>query len=252
MGKTFSSFSSHALFKASISNVCPARHTAFSSVVTPSTYCSISFARQAPDASSRTSPPLYGAKSSLSVSAWSNVKPIWLPKHILQTAAAAPPSRKTEADSTCFSSSSAYTALYMAFSFSQFGIPVSLSSGAGTYKTRDPAFLNAAEMVLDAFVMATAKLTSVGGTSKSSNEPDILSLPPIEGMPSASCACMAPKSAAAGFPQRSGLSYKRSKYSWKVSLAESGCAPTASSLESDSTTAQAAPWNGLQRAIPGI
>ena len=100
--------------------------------------------------------------------------------------------------------------------------------------------------------MATAKLTSVGGTSISSNVPDMLSLPPMEGRPRRSCACIAPRSAAAGLPQREGTSFNLSKYSWKVSLAVSGSAPIASSLEVDSTTAYAEPWNGLQREMPGM
>ena len=73
--------------------------------------------------------------------------------------------------------------------------------------TFEPAFLNSDEIVLLAFVIATAKLTRVGGTSMSSNEPDILSLPPIEGRPSFNCACIAPSRAAAGLPQREGTSF---------------------------------------------
>ena len=63
------------------------------------------------------------------------------------------------------------------------GICVVLSTGTGIYITLESAFLNSAETVFEAFVIATAKLTSVGGTSRLSNEPDILSLPPIDGIP---------------------------------------------------------------------
>ena len=112
--------------------------------------------------------------------------------------------------------------------------------------------MNSADTVLLAFVIATAKLTSVGGTSIVSNVPDILSLPPIDGIPSLSCASIAPRSAAAGLPQRSGTSFNLSKYSWNVRRAVSGLAPIARSFESDSTTAYAEPWNGLQRETPGI
>ena len=52
-----------------------------------------------------------------------------------------------------------------------------------------------------------------------------------------SWASKAPSSAAAGLPQRVGTSWSRSKYSWKVSRAFKGSAPTAASLERLSTTA---------------
>ena len=103
-----------------------------------------------------------------------------------------------------------------------------------------------------AFVIATAKETSVGGTSRSSNEPDIESLPPIDGSPSLICASIAPRSAAAGLPQRTGTSWSLSKYSWNVSLAVSGFAPMARSFDVLSTTAYAEPWNGLHLDAPGI
>ena len=57
-------------------------------------------------------------------------------------------------------------------------------------------------MVLEALVMAMAKLTRVGGTSLSLKEPLMLSFPPMEGTPNSFWATKAPKSAAAGLPQR--------------------------------------------------
>ena len=89
--------------------------------------------------------------------------------------------------------------------------------------------------------MVRAKLTNVGGTSSSPKEPLMESLPPIAGSPIPSWADKAPSSAAAGLPQRSGRSYSRSKYSWKVNRARRGSAPTAASLDSDSITAKAEP-----------
>ena len=65
----------------------------------------------------------------------------------------------------------------------------------------------------------------------------MLSLPPMEGRPMPSWAERAPRRAAAGWPQRLGSSWSRGKYSWKVSRAFSGSAPTAASLERLSTTA---------------
>ena len=107
-------------------------------------------------------------------------------------------------------------------------------------------------MVLLARVLATAKLTSVGGTSSPSKEPDMLSFPPMAGSPRPSWADRAPSKAAAGLPQRAGSSRRRSKYSWKVSRAERGSAPTAASLDRLSTTAYWAPKKGEYRATPGI
>ena len=54
------------------------------------------------------------------------------------------------------------------------------------------------------FAVVTAKETSVGGTSSSPKVPLMLSLPPIEATPSASCASSAPRSAATGAPSFGG------------------------------------------------
>ena len=62
----------------------------------------------------------------------------------------------------------------------------------------------------------TAKETSVGGTSMSSNVPLIESLPPMEAMPNSNWAVSAPSKAAAGLPHREASSVMRSKYSWNV------------------------------------
>ena len=115
------------------------------------------------------------------------------------------------------------------------------SSGSGNTTTSWPSPCSAAETVRLAFVIVSAKLTSVGGTSKCSNVPLMLSLPPMAGRPSPSCAANAPKSAPAGFPQRVGSSVMRSKYSWNVSRAFIASAPIAVSFDRLSTTAHTAP-----------
>ena len=81
-----------------------------------------------------------------------------------------------------------------------------------------PAFLSSGETISPVLAISTANEQSVGGTSISLNEPDILSLPPIEGRPSFICASYAPKSAAIGSPQRFGSSPSLLKYSWNVNL----------------------------------
>ena len=91
------------------------------------------------------------------------------------------------------------------------------------------------------FSVVTANETSVGGTSKSSNEPLIESLPPIEPMPNSFCALNAPRRAAKGLPQRLPSVPGFSKYSWKVRYTSSNLAPVAISFETDSTTAKYAP-----------
>ncbi len=92
--------------------------------------------------------------------------------------------------------------------------PLGKSSGLKIY-TLFPALLNSGEMMSFIFAVVTAKETSVGGTSSSPNVPLILSLPPIEAMPSASCASSAPRSAATGTPHLSGAVPGLPKYSWK-------------------------------------
>ena len=77
-----------------------------------------------------------------------------------------------------------------------------------------PAFLNSGDMTLSTEPVDTAKLISVGGTSRSSNEPDIESLPPMAPTPRSTWAISAPSTAATGLPQRSASSRSFSKYSW--------------------------------------
>ena len=84
------------------------------------------------------------------------------------------------------------------------GRSVSASTGRCSSTTREPLFLKMEETVLLALVAATAKHTSVGGTSSSLKEPDMLSFPPMAGTLKCSCAVSAPSKAAAGLPQRSG------------------------------------------------
>ena len=67
-----------------------------------------------------------------------------------------------------------------------------------------------------AFAVSTANETSVGGTSKSLNEPDIESLPPIAAILKLVCAKYAPKSAANGLPHLALSLFNLSKYSWNV------------------------------------
>ena len=123
------------------------------------------------------------------------------------------------------------------FTRGQSGSRVPGFTGRGRNATRLPAFWKAAVPVWDALVMLSAKLTRVGGTSSSLKLPDMESLPPMEGTPSSFWARNAPRSAAAGLPHRSGTSRSRSKYSWKVSLADSGSAPMAARRARDCTTA---------------
>ena len=82
--------------------------------------------------------------------------------------------------------------------------------------TRCPAPLNSGETTFSIDPVATAKLTRVGGTSRSSKLPDMESLPPMEPTPKSTCAMRAPRTEATGLPQRSGSVRRRSKYSWKV------------------------------------
>ena len=100
-----------------------------------------------------------------------------------------------------------------------------------------PGALNSGETMLSAFSVVTAKDTSVGGTSRSSKEPDMESFPPMAPIPSSSWALNAPRSAARGLPQRRGSRPGFSKYSWNVRYTSSNFAPEAISLLTDSTTA---------------
>ena len=80
----------------------------------------------------------------------------------------------------------------------------------------EPTFLNSGLVTRSMLPTAVAKLTRVGGTSRSSKEPDMESLPPMEPTPRSTCAMRAPSSDPAGLPQRSGTSFSLPKYSWKV------------------------------------
>ena len=90
------------------------------------------------------------------------------------------------------------------------------SGSAAKYARRLPARLSSPVTAAAVRPGVTAKETSVGGTSRSSKLPDMLSLPPMAAAPSASCASSAPSSAAKGLPQRSGSVRRRSKYSCKL------------------------------------
>ena len=80
----------------------------------------------------------------------------------------------------------------------------------------EPGSLNSGLTTLSVLPAATAKLTSEGGTSMFSNEPDMESLPPMAATPSSTCASSAPSRLAMGRPQRVGSAPRRSKYSWNV------------------------------------
>ena len=84
--------------------------------------------------------------------------------------------------------------------------------------------------------VATANEISVGGTSRSSKEPDIESLPPIAPTPRSTCAISAPRTAATGLPQRSASSRSFSKYSWKLRYIVLREKPVAISFATLSTT----------------
>jgi len=90
---------------------------------------------------------------------------------------------------------------------------------------------------------ATAKEISVGGTSRSSNEPDMESLPPIAPAPRSTWAISAPSTAAVGLPQRSGSSRSFSKYSWNVRYMSLWKKPAATRRATLSTTAMYEPVN---------
>ena len=82
---------------------------------------------------------------------------------------------------------------------------------------------------------------SVGGTSISSNVPDMLSLPPIDGSPKPNCASYAPRSAENGWLHLSGSSVILLKYSWNVNLILLKSPPAATILATESVTAYIAP-----------
>ena len=108
-----------------------------------------------------------------------------------------------------------------------------------------PAPLNSGLIAWSTVPTAVAKLTSVGGTSRSSKLPDMESLPPMEPTPRSTWAMSAPSSDAAGLPQRSGTSRSEPKYSWNVRYASLREKPAATSLATLSTTARYAPLNWL-------
>ncbi len=97
--------------------------------------------------------------------------------------------------------------------------------------------LNSGETVRDALPGATAKETSVGGTSMSLNVPDMESLPPMAPRRSSFWAVKAPSRAEKGLPHRVGSVLSFSKYSWRVRRMSSICAPEATILHTDSVTA---------------
>ncbi|MPM66490.1 hypothetical protein SDC9_113397 [bioreactor metagenome] len=134
------------------------------------------------------------------------------PKHILLIASATPPPLTEKADKTLLAFISSVILLKFFFKTSKSGIS-SLSLAADTKTTLLFALLNSEDTIFSALFVATANATTVGGTLKSLNVPDILSLPPIAGIANSLCACNAPKSAAKGFPHFSDSLPSFSKYS---------------------------------------
>ena len=98
--------------------------------------------------------------------------------------------------------------------------------------------------IREAFAVDTANAISVGGTSISSNVPDMESLPPIAATSNSAWALSAPRSAANGLPHFSGLSPVRPKYSWNDNHACLGLIPAATSFDIASMTAAIAPLYG--------
>ena len=109
---------------------------------------------------------------------------------------------------------------------------------------RCPAPLNSGDVTRSTGPTAVANDTSVGGTSKSSNDPLMESLPPMAPTPRSTCAMSAPSTAATGLPQRSGTSRNFSKYSWNVRYMSARANPEATSFATLSTTATYDPANG--------
>jgi hypothetical protein len=107
------------------------------------------------------------------------------PNAISLTIAAMPPMPTTLADFTCPSRASLYTTSIFALSAVKSGSPPS-STGAFTKYTLLPVFLKARDTSFVMSVTATANEMSDGGTLISLKVPDMLSLPPIAGIPSSS------------------------------------------------------------------
>jgi len=210
--------------------------SAYAGVVSPR----ISPISGAPSASSTTNAPEGVSNARFRSNSGANAKPIRLPRHILNTAAAMPPKPGTIAEAIEPESVMKRTARRTSFRESGSGRPFSLGLGAIS-RTLAPGRLNSGEITFSAPAVPTAKEMSVGGTSSRSKEPLIESLPPTAAMPRSSCASSAPKSAASGFPQRIGSEVIRSKYSWKVRWALFQSPPEAASRATDSTTALYAP-----------
>ena len=195
--------------------------------------------------SSTTKDPYAGAKSSPSET-FSSATPMVLPTHILNIASATPPAPTTFALSALPSRISCSTSARLSFVLVAGGIsalvaslgacaalapsaplapapsapltlalePALFSVAAGsTSKTTLPAALNSGLVTFSMSPTAVAKLTSVGGTSRSLKVPLMLSLPPMAPTPKSSCAASAPNRLPTGLPQRSGSPCNLPKYS---------------------------------------
>ena len=97
--------------------------------------------------------------------------------------------------------------------------------------------MNSGEVTRPTDPTAVAKLTSVGGTSSCSNEPDMESFPPMDPTPKSTCAMSAPRTDAIGFPQRSGSSRQFLEVLLDVRYMSARLKPAPTSFATLSTTA---------------
>ena len=251
---TFSSGFSHACWAAVREMSASGTAITGCAVVRPSTRYSMpanASAARTPLASSSTREPCSGRNSCCLEIPDANAKPTRLPKAIVLTAAAIPPLRTVRADTTCLWATRSAMQAKILFTAVKSGMAAA-SRGNGTQTTSWPASLNSGDMTRPASAGATANATSVGGTSRSLKEPDMLSLPPMAATLSCCWAHSAPSTALKGLPQRTSSRPSFSKYSCKVSRTLAGSPPIATILATASVTAYTAPWNGLHSERYGL
>ena len=179
-----------------------------------------------------------------------NSKPSSLPRLMVVTSAATPPSLTAAAAAILPASIALCTAVRFSFRAAKSSTSAVLR-GQDRKITLSPAALKSADTALLPSITPTAKETSVGGTVLSMKVPLMLSLPPIAGRSRASSVVKAPSSALNGWPQLLA-SCSFGKYSCRVRRSLAGSAPNATARTTDSVTAYIAPWNGLQQATFGL
>ena len=123
------------------------------------------------------------------------------------------------------------TALYILMSLPKSGMPAASRGKAKRYILVAPPSAKVLEMSLLALPIPMANAISVGGTSRFSKEPLMLSLPPIAPSSRLSWACSAPSNAPTGSPHLSGSLPSFLKNSCNVSLIVSKLTPVAICLE---------------------